>query len=996
MKKFLCVLFALLLLLAACSPAVSEISADVSEEISKDTSEQSREASETDLPDIDVETTACVAIGDKGIAITHKNVTALPVADGCILIEPKSTNSLAVPSDRYAVLVKRNVKGDFEVVKVGAQKADTKYFTLIFTGETAMSFAKQNLTVGSACRLYNTDLVSSFGDGIGINVGKYAFEVAAVNPTAAVSGVSIYDEKSGIGVSPSFDGDFTDVLVFDGYIVKISEQNQTTVLPYPMGCLIRFAGSAAAYASSVKVGDAVEAVGFEIETSPKEYVAIGGGKVEIAYKNETRTSVAYAVIYDSDFIYNTTNTNIWGAEVAVDKYGVITSIVKGNVEGAGNTAIPEGGYVLSSGLSANTSLMYKASVGDTAKHVVNDSFYDYRAIKDVYINKYGETGEECINLISYDFSSRTRNVQNAVYYSVNSEGYVTDIGYSVCDVPVGGFVLVATGVKRTELMRFCGIGSYVSRNDLLSRICVIDVCSKSVCLDQLAELKSAVDTAKQSLVSIAYQTVEDNIASIEQLLKTDDPRDTVNAAKLILNTQNALSESLVVEERSAWIVNRDTDIESAYHTVAYAKGLGLNTLIYCPISDGYATYNTSVNHLYKLKSIGEADILQAYIDASHAAGMRFICMICTFIVDKPSDAYPDDHYFNYYSDKLLVSKSGRTAAYFYDSPSYTLNPNDSQVRSFYKAIIKEIAANYDVDGIMLDYIRFPLPTYFGVENYEDMGYNDDIIAGFQKKYGTKKNPKDLKITDALWVKWCDYRRSIITSFVKEAYVAAGSKELYVTCFASYKDRQNYVFQDVELWAEKGYVAAIYCMGYTADTAEFETNSRELIEGVAGNCHVMLGLGTYDGETPEIIEAEITCGRELGADGYAIFALQYVQIHGFDEYYKNKFRNSAVGMYDALKVSVAYFEWLNECVNSVYCYLYPDINLSKLSKELLKYASSQSCGTDVPRYCYLTKKEFKAVRSLMASSDAPTEVKEDFYAKIDRIYAILDCIWAVND
>lgn len=973
--KLLSLLLAAVFLLAACSPA-----ADTSVDGADGSDVSATPSADGDISSPDTENEPCITdeSGNFGVVIDYKDTSYMPSEFGCILMQPTTVVPFQLTDDVYAVTVKRRVKGGFEVMESGIDAISKKYFTLIFKGEAEVEFAKQFLAVGKVCQMYNTDKVTQFGDGIGFTVGEKNYAIDALNPQNAADGISLYDEKYGFGVSPEYDGEFVDILVFDGYVVKKCDRNTVTVLPFPNGCLIRLSGDAVKYADGINEGDKVDAVGFEIECSPKAYVDINGKKVEIAYRNEFRSAVAYAVMYDSDYAYDSTRTNIWGVEVAVDRDGFITEVVRGNTEGvSGNTAIPEGGFVLSSGYTGYSSYMTSAKVGEKAEYTEKQGAYDYRRISDVLFNEYGTNDEEFISFITSDFASRTRQISSGIYCAIDSDGYVTEISDKPVDIPSGGCAIAARGVKKNELKRFCKVGDRVTGNKKLGCIFILRTVTQQTLAVMLSQLEADVASAAEAVKNIDYAAINTAISGAKTALENGD-NGLLDAARLVSEAQKLLVPTLKVQERAAWVIDTDSDMDDVKRTVAYAKKLGLNTLILSPFRNNYALYDTKVEHLYRSKDLPELDVLQAYIDECHKNDIRLVFMLCCFIADLPSDKYEADHFVNYFGDRLLVSKTGRNAAYFYDDPSYTLDPYDSEIREFYKSIVKEVIANYDVDGIQLDYIRFPLPSKYGKDNYEDHGYNDDIVAAFKKQYRTKTEPKDLSIDDPLWDKWCSFRRDIITSFVKEVSRLCGDTDFSVTCFANYTDRQKYVFQDVEKWAEKGYIDAVYPMIYTASAEEYTENAGTLVDGIDGNCRVVLGIGTYDGETEPVLTEQLAYGESRGVDGISIFALQYIQSCHFDDFYKNAFRTPATRTFDTEKAVKDSYSELLSVINGVYGYV-SDADLS----ELAEFITSISESFELKK----CKSNCNKALDLMNKSSAPQNVKDDFAARISRIIAI---------
>lgn len=113
----------------------------------------------------------------------------------------------------------------------------------------------------------------------------------------------------------------------------------------------------------------------------------GRFKVEIAYHNESRTGTARAVLYDGNFAHDSTQTNIWGMEVAVGADGRVQAVVPMGTEGvSGDTEIPEGGFVLSAGYALYRSYFERLEAGCTAEYVEKDGVYFFYALESVRYN----------------------------------------------------------------------------------------------------------------------------------------------------------------------------------------------------------------------------------------------------------------------------------------------------------------------------------------------------------------------------------------------------------------------------------------------------------------------------------------------------------------------------------------------------------------------------------------------------------------------------------
>ena len=103
---------------------------------------------------------------------------------------------------------------------------------------------------------------------------------------------------------------------------------------------------------------------------------------------------------------------------------------------------------------------------------------------------------------------------------------------------------------------------------------------------------------------------------------------------------------------------------------------------------------------------------------------------------------------------------------------------------------------YDIDGIHLDYIRFPELNYGSV----DFGYNENIVSAWQMENNTTVNPAKLT-AGAQYQSWVKFRQEIINSFVKEVFEMVKTTDpdtwLSAAVYPGIPTIKNDIFQDCE-------------------------------------------------------------------------------------------------------------------------------------------------------------------------------------------------------
>ncbi|MCX7718035.1 MAG: family 10 glycosylhydrolase [Candidatus Sumerlaeaceae bacterium] len=195
-----------------------------------------------------------------------------------------------------------------------------------------------------------------------------------------------------------------------------------------------------------------------------------------------------------------------------------------------------------------------------------------------------------------------------------------------------------------------------------------------------------------------------------------------------------------------------------------------------------------------------------------------------------------------------------------------LDPAIPEVQDYLIRMVDECLSRYDVDGINLDYIRYP---------EDDAGYHPRAIGRFRSLVG---DPKATPSADNS--AWNDFRRAQITAFVRRCAVTVWARRpdalmtVDATAFGgppadgdfSRSSPYRQVMQDWAGWARDGWVDAVIRMGYKregvpAQAKQFRdwANLSLRIQREAAGPIVTLGIGGYlndlDGTLAQYREAQ---------------------------------------------------------------------------------------------------------------------------------------------
>lgn len=136
-------------------------------------------------------------------------------------------------------------------------------------------------------------------------------------------------------------------------------------------------------------------------------------------------------------------------------------------------------------------------------------------------------------------------------------------------------------------------------------------------------------------------------------------------------------------------------------------------------------------------------------------------------------------------------------------------------------VILHVVRNYEVDGVHLDYIRYPEAA----NGSGDHGYNPRALERFHRLELLDGQPRS---TDA---RWTDFRRRQVTQFVRQVYLRVNEIKPQVKVSgalitwgngplndAEYRGRDAYaaVYQDWRAWLEEGILDVAMPMNYFAE------------------------------------------------------------------------------------------------------------------------------------------------------------------------------------
>jgi uncharacterized lipoprotein YddW (UPF0748 family) len=196
------------------------------------------------------------------------------------------------------------------------------------------------------------------------------------------------------------------------------------------------------------------------------------------------------------------------------------------------------------------------------------------------------------------------------------------------------------------------------------------------------------------------------------------------------------------------------------------------------------------------------------------------------------------------------------------------------------AVVDEIVAHYPLDGLHLDYARYPSAQFDysrGALRAFRAEIDDELTPPERARYGAQDMAELVGLTDLKAAQWADFRRSRLNALVMRVRtVAKARRPDLVLSAAVYPDSSEAAsdrLQDWRSWVEHRLIDVVCPMAYTPDSAAFASQIASVRQFASGR-PVWAGIGAYRLSSSRTVENILTA-RRLGADGVVLFSYDSV-------------------------------------------------------------------------------------------------------------------------
>ena len=331
------------------------------------------------------------------------------------------------------------------------------------------------------------------------------------------------------------------------------------------------------------------------------------------------------------------------------------------------------------------------------------------------------------------------------------------------------------------------------------------------------------------------------------------------------------------------------DPDGARAAVELARRMGVRALYVQVLTRGEAAYRSGIWPVPS-RPRAPADPLGELLGLARAAGMKVHAWLAVYSwgrLDAPP-AYPN-HPLVRHPEWVTVDRSGRSLWRYRvgEHPEVNALFVDPAIAGVQRTVVEtvlELARRYDLDGIQLDYVRYPGP---------DLGFHPMALRRFwqERASGTQMAPvrSDGQGVQSVEVPtvpedvraWQAFREAQVREVVRQAAAVLEREGMGLELSAAVmpdplRARREYS-QDWLGWLREGLVGSVALMSYTTRPSELAGWVRAAVEG-AGGRPVYAGIAVYRldearaGELVELVQA----ARQAGASGVLFFSFEALE------------------------------------------------------------------------------------------------------------------------
>jgi uncharacterized lipoprotein YddW (UPF0748 family) len=332
--------------------------------------------------------------------------------------------------------------------------------------------------------------------------------------------------------------------------------------------------------------------------------------------------------------------------------------------------------------------------------------------------------------------------------------------------------------------------------------------------------------------------------------------------------------------------------------VSAAQRAGFNTLVVQVRGRGDAYYRSSFEpRATELDSQPGFDPLAETLALARPAGLEVHAWVAVNLVASAADLPTSRQHVIYRQpDWLMVPRALAAELRAVDarSPQYVgrlvqwtrahsdeveglyMSPIHSWAATHLTSVITELVTKYDVDGVHLDYVRYPNEEFdysrAALQQFK-LAVRPELADSDRRLADARERSDPLAYPDLFPERWLSFRHSRLTTLVAGIRTAVNAARpgavISAAVVPNMAQAASSKLQDWRTWLERSLIDVVCPMAYTQDLGLFERQIKEA-RGLAADRVVWAGIGAFH-LTPAATVRHIEAAHRQNAAGIILFS-----------------------------------------------------------------------------------------------------------------------------
>lgn len=456
-------------------------------------------------------------------------------------------------------------------------------------------------------------------------------------------------------------------------------------------------------------------------------------------------------------------------------------------------------------------------------------------------------------------------------------------------IPRNGFVISGHGKAKTWIIKNIQVGSkvYLDRNDNSLKVFLTPDSLVYAAKEKIKEVSGLIEYYRQKDILYSDKIASEYLENSRELMRKAEKKPE-KTQSFITDAMSSLDDAiknaipyLNNELKGVWVRPVEKNQAQIAKTIERMKNAGITDIFLETYFHGKTIYPSKYlkdnGVIWQREEFLGFDPLEVWISEAHKRNMKVHIWFESFYVGNDNPQTTPNHVLSVYpmwaNKRLSNYDSDKPVPSLSEHNGYFLDPANVQVQTYLLGILNEIITNYEIDGINLDYVRYPQTVDPSYPNYAstNWGYTKVARDEFKAMYGL--DPIDIAYGTGDWQLWTLYRQRQIYEFIKNVKKLTQDTNIILTTvvFPDLKKASATKMQNWKVWSMNNLVDGFTPLILTGDKNTAVLLLKDIFNNTSPTTKIYPGLFVaFMGGPFEDLLVQIHKTREFRAKGSIIF------------------------------------------------------------------------------------------------------------------------------